>query len=46
MSDKSLFDLYTDYLIAQMDPATATDMSRLLDEAVSHDRISRFLGHR
>lgn len=46
MSDKSLFDLYTDYLIAQMGPATATDMSRLLDEAVSHDRISRFLGHR
>lgn len=45
MSDKSLFDLYTDYLIAQMGPATATDMSRLLDQSVSHDQISRFLGH-
>lgn len=45
MSNQSLFDLYTDYLIANMGKATATDLSRLLDEAVSHDRISRMLGH-
>ena len=42
--DKALRDLYTDYLISSFGPATATGLSRLLDEEVSHDKITRLLG--
>lgn len=36
-------DLYTDYLLSSFGQASSTGLSRLLDEAVSHDKISRFL---
>lgn len=38
-----MLDLYTDYLIASFAPTTATGLSRLLDGAVSHDQVIRFL---
>jgi hypothetical protein len=41
--DKSLLDLYADYLISSFGPTTATGLSRLLQAGISHDRITRFL---
>lgn len=41
--DKQLLDLYSDYLIAQNQYATATGLSDLLDGQISHDKITRFL---
>jgi hypothetical protein len=41
--DKTVLDLYTDYLISSFGQATATGLSTLLDGQLSHDRISRFL---
>jgi hypothetical protein len=41
--DKSLLDLYTDYLISSFGQVTATGLSQLLDGKVSHDQITRFL---
>lgn len=38
-----LLDIYSDYLIAQSQHATATGLSTLLDGALSHDKITRFL---
>ena len=46
MNDYKLLDLYSDYLIASFGAVTSTGLSRLLDEAVSHDRISRMLSRR
>jgi hypothetical protein len=42
--DKELLDLYTDYLISSFGLATATGLSTLVGDTVSHDQISRFLG--
>ena len=42
--DQQLLDLYSDYLIASFSLATATGLSALVDEAYSHDQITRFLG--
>ena len=42
MPDK-LLDLYTDYLISSFGQVTATGLARLLDGAVSHDQVTRFL---
>ena len=39
----NLLDIYSDYLIAQSQHATATGLSHLLDGAISHDKITRFL---
>ena len=36
-------DLYTDFLLSTVDQATATGLSRVVEGAVSHDSISRFL---
>ena len=36
-------DLYTDYLLSSTGPMTATGLSRLLDGALSHDHITRWL---
>ena len=36
-------DLYTDYLLRSTGPATATGLSRLLDGALSHDHVTRWL---
>ena len=41
--DKEVLDLYTDYLISSFGLTTATGLSALLDGALSHDRVSRFL---
>ncbi len=36
-------DLYTDYLLSSFGQTSATGLSRLLDDAISHDKITRFL---
>lgn len=41
--DNKIFDLYTDYLIASTKLATATGLSEILDNEISHDKITRFL---
>jgi len=41
--NKSLLDLYTDYLISSFGATTATGLSRLLDGEISHDSVTRFL---
>ena len=46
MNNKELLDLYSDYLISSFGPTTGTGLSALLDGAVSHDRIQRFLAQR
>jgi hypothetical protein len=46
MVDNTLLDLYTDYLISSFSSTTATGLSSLLDHAVSHDQITRFLSQR
>lgn len=43
MIDKQLLELYSDYLISSFSQTSATGLSRLLDEAISHDKITRFL---
>jgi hypothetical protein len=40
---QDLLDIYTDFLIAQSQYATATSLSGLLEGAISHDRFTRFL---
>ena len=44
--DKEMLDLYTDYLISSFSYTTATGMSDLLDNAISHDKVTRFLSER
>jgi len=41
--DKHLLDIYSDYLICSFGLTTATGLSTLLDGAISHDKITRFL---
>ena len=41
--EKSLLDLYTDYLICSFGPTTATGLSRVLEGEISHDQVTRFL---
>lgn len=41
--DRELLDIYSDYLIAQNQYATAVGLSDLLEGRISHDRITRFL---
>jgi hypothetical protein len=38
-----MLDIYTDYLICQNKYATATGLAEILDDEVSHDKISRYL---
>ena len=40
---KKHLDLYTDYLLSTFGYATATGLSRMVDNQVSHDKITRFL---
>jgi len=40
---KTDMDLYTDYLLSSFGPTTATGLSKMLDKAVSHDDVTRFL---
>jgi hypothetical protein len=41
--DGDILDLYSDYLLASTRKATATGLSELVDKAISHDQITRFL---
>jgi len=41
---KDYIELYTDYLIASFGKTTATGLSEVLGGAISHDKITRFLG--
>ncbi|PWQ96851.1 IS701 family transposase [Leucothrix pacifica] len=43
MTKPDIFDLYTDYLITSFSYTTATGLSELVDGAVNHDQITRFL---
>ena len=40
---QDLLDIYSNYLIAQSQYATATGLSTLLNGDLSHDKITRFL---
>lgn len=44
--DKRKLELYTDYLISNYGYATATGLSAMVNGAVSHDQITRFLAER
>lgn len=41
--DKKLLELYSDYLISSFSKTTATGLSKVLDNSISHDKITRFL---
>jgi hypothetical protein len=41
--DKRMLNIYSDYLISSFSYTTATGLSRALDGAISHDKITRFL---
>jgi hypothetical protein len=41
--DKTILDLYSDYLLASSGPTTATGLAALVDGRLSHDAITRFL---
>ena len=41
--ENPLLELYSDYLLSSFAQTTATGLSRLLDNAYSHDQITRFL---
>lgn len=43
---RTTFDLYTDYLLSSFGQTSATALSRLLDSAISHDEVTRFLNER
>ena len=43
--NKALLDLYADYLISSFGPTTATGLSSLVCDAVSHDAVTRRLGN-
>lgn len=42
---EKLLDFYTDYLISSTSQTSATGLSRLLDNTISHDSITRFLSN-
>lgn len=44
--NKELLDLYSDYLLSSFGATTATGLSRLLDGAISHDQVTRFLSEK
>lgn len=43
MTNQELLDLYSEYLVSAFGQTTATGLSTLLDETISHDRVQRFL---
>jgi hypothetical protein len=43
MTKKELLDLYSEYLISAFGQTTGTGLAALMDGAVSHDQIQRFL---
>jgi len=44
--NKAMLELYYDYLISSFPYTTATGLSKMLDNAVSHDKVTRFLSKR
>ena len=40
---KNIIDIYSDYLLYSTEQTTATGLSKILDEELSHDKITRFL---
>ncbi len=38
-----LIEIYSDYLLSSFGQTTATGLSSLLDGAISHDQVTRFL---
>ena len=44
--NKQIFELYIDYLITSFSYTTATGLSSLLDDEISHDQVTRFLSHK
>lgn len=43
VSKSGLLDLYTDYLISGFEQTTATGFSQVLDNAVTHDKVTQLL---
>lgn len=43
MNKQELLDIYSDYLLSALGPTTATGLSRLVGESLSHDKITRML---
>ena len=41
----NIFDLYTDYLQVALGLATATNLSKIVANDVSHDQITRMFGN-
>ena len=41
--NKQMLDLYTDYLISSFSYTTATGLASMTNDAVSHDKVTRFL---
>lgn len=39
----NLLEIYSDFLLSQVDKATATELSRILDGKIGHDTITKFL---
>lgn len=44
--DKELLDLYSDYLISSFSYTTATGLSQMLDNEITHDKVTQFLSKR
>lgn len=44
--DKEMLDIYSDYLISSFSYTTATGLSTLLENQISHDKVTRFLSAR
>jgi len=42
---ENLLDLYTDYLLSSFGQTSATGLSNLVDGAINHDKITRFLSN-
>ena len=41
--NEEMLELYSDYLISSFSYTTATGLSRMLDGAISHDKVTQFL---
>jgi hypothetical protein len=46
MNESQITDLYTDYLLCSFSTASSTMMSKMLQNSLSHDQITRFLSKR
>ena len=44
--DKEMLELYSDYLLSSFSYTTATGLSKMVDNKISHDKITRFLSER